>query len=195
VFGSESLCLCGGMDFRYSQREVRLSELVVMGFTDRYRAAEVLGQLRQLEFGWAADFEGAVAVEVDARGRLRLSHSRVLDPAFADSAPAWRALLGAIDPRAASRPSNARETTRESQGVNAEAQKWRLEFMANADFLRDLGALLRPGDSAVFAVLGDADAAVRVLRGYTSVLLHTSLTEAQAGKLRMSRDISDGRPV
>jgi uncharacterized membrane protein len=167
-----------------------------MGFTDRYRAAEVLGQLRQLEFGWAADFDGAVAVEVDARGRLRLSHSRVLDPDFADSAPAWRALLGAIQPRAAaSRPSNARDTVSERQGVNAEAQKWRREFMANSAFLRDLGAVLRPGDSAIFAVLGDADAAVRVLRGYSNVLLHTSLTEAQAAKLRTSRDISNGRPV
>jgi len=166
-----------------------LTELVVMGFTDRYRAAEVLGQLRQLEFGWAGDFDGAVAVEVDPEGRLRLSHSRVLDPAFADSAPAWRALLGAIQPRAASRPSNARETASEAQGVNAEAQKWRREFMVNPDFLRDLDAVLRPGDSAIFAVLGDADAAVRVLRGYSSVLLRGSLTEAQSSKLRMSRQL------
>jgi uncharacterized membrane protein len=172
-----------------------LTELVVMGFTDRYRAAEVLGQLRQLEFGWAADFEGAVAVEVDTQGRLRLSHSRVLDPAFPDSAPAWRALLGAIDPRAASRPSNARETGSESRALNAEAQEWQREFMADPEFLRDLGSVLRPGDSAIFAVVIDGDAAVRVLRGYSSVLLHTALTEAQASKLRTSRDSSNCRSV
>jgi len=66
--------------------------------------------------------------------------------------------------------------------------------MANPEFLRDLGALLNPGDSAIFAVLSDADTASQVLRGYSSVVLRTSLTETQASKLRPSRKGSNGRP-
>jgi len=180
--------------FRYSKGEWRLNELLVMGFTDRYRAEEVLGQLRRLEFNWAADFENAVAVEVDARCRLRLRHSLVLDPNFADSAPAWKALLGAIQPPAAPLQSAFREGSSESQALNAEASRWRRALMADPTFVRDLGSVLRPGDSAIFAVLSDADAAVRVLRGYGSVLLRTSLTEAQANKLRAPSDSWNGRP-
>ena len=176
-------------------REVVLSELVVMGFSDRYRAEEVLGQLRRLDFSWASDLENAVAVEVDARGRLRLRHSLVVDPAFADSAPAWRALLVAIQPPAASHRPVLGERARESQALNAEASLWQRSLMANPSFLRDLSSLLRPGDSAIFAVVTDADAAVRVLRGYSSVLLHISLTEAQASKLRSSLNDPNGSPV
>jgi uncharacterized membrane protein len=171
-----------------------LNELVVMGFTDRYRAEEVLGQLRRLDFCWAADLENAVAVEVDARGRLRFRHSLFLDPAFADSAPAWRALLSAIQPPAASVQLASRKDASESQALNAEASLWRRGLTGNPDFLRDLGALLQHGGSAIFAVLADADDAVRVLRGYSSVILRTSLTEAQASKLRTSRKSPNGRP-
>ena len=172
-----------------------MSELVVMGFSDRYRAEEVLGQLRRLDFSWAADLENAVAVEVDARGRLSLRHSLVVDPAVADSAPAWRALLVAIQPPAAPFQSASRERASESMALNAEALLWQRELMADPVFLRDLGAVLRPADSAIFAVVTDADTAVRVLRGYSSVLLRTSLTEAQANKLRPSRNGPNGPSV
>jgi uncharacterized membrane protein len=152
-----------------------------MGFADRYRAEEVLGQLRRLDFRWAADLENAVAVEVDSRGGLRLRHSMVLDSASADSAPAWRALLGAIQSPAAS----FRSVSSGSEALNAEASRWRSALTADSEFLRDLGALLRPGDSAIFTVLSDAEAAVPVLRGFSTVLLRTTLSEAQAGKLRI----------
>ena len=166
-----------------------------MGFSDRYRAEEVLGQLRRLDFSWAPDLENAVAVEIDARGRLRLRHSLDVDPAFADSALAWRALLVAIQPPATPPKSAWRERASESKALNAEASLWQRAFSSDPTFLRDLGALLRPADSAILAVVTDADAAVRVLRGYTSVLLRTSLSEAQARKLRASGDASNGPSV
>jgi uncharacterized membrane protein len=171
-----------------------LTELVVVGFSDQHRAEEVLAQLRRLDFDWAADLENAVAVEVDAQGRLSLHHSLVLDPAFADSAPAWRALLGAIQPPALPLQSASKESGSESRTVNAEASMWRRDLMANPPFLRDLSAVLRPGNSAIFTVLTDADAAIRVLRGYGSVLLRTPLTEAQVRKLRSARNSSNDRP-
>jgi uncharacterized membrane protein len=173
-----------------------MSELVVMGFSDRYRAEEVLGQLRRLDFSWAADLESAVAVEVDARGRLRIRHSMALDPAFADSAQAWRALLLAIQPLATPLQPASRERASESKALTAEASLWQHALMANNPvFLRDLGAILRPADSAIFAVVTDADAAIRVMRGYSIVLLRASLTEAQANKLRSSRDAPNNRSV
>jgi uncharacterized membrane protein len=190
-----SLCLCGGIDFRYGQREVLLSELVVLGFSDRYRAEEVLGQLRRLDFSWAPDLESAVAVEVDARGRLSIRHSMALDPTFADTAPAWRALLLAIQPQAVPLQPASKERASESKALNAEASLWQRALMTNNPvFLRDLGAVLRPADSAIFAVVTDGDAAVKVLRGYSSILLRTSLTEAQASKLRTASDDSNSRP-
>ena len=171
-----------------------MSELVVLGFSDRYRAEEVLGQLRRLDFSWAADLESAVAVEVDARGRLRIRHSMALDPAFADSAPAWRALLLAIQSQAVPLQPASKERAGESKALNAEASLWQRALIANNPvFLRDLGAVLRPADSAIFAVVTDADAAVRVLRGYSSILLRTWLSDAQANKLRTSRDSPNDR--
>ena len=177
---------CSRQDLSTGKGEARLSELVVMGFSDRYRAEEVLGQLRRLEFSWAADFERAVAVEVDFRGQLSFRHSQALDPTFGDSVSAWRALLGAIQPPAAPARSAAMESAADSQTLNAQALSWREALMADSGFLRDLGALLRPGDSAIFAVLSNADAAIPVLRGYSGLLMRTSLAEAQASKLRTS---------
>jgi len=155
-----------------------------MGFSDRYRAEEVLGQLRRLDFSWAAELENAVAVELDVHGRLRLHHSLVIDSTIADSAPAWRALLGAIQPSATRLQPAARQSSGDSQGLNAEASLWRRGLATDPQFLRDFDALLRPGDSAILAVLIDGEAAVRVLRGYSNILLRTSLTEVQASKLR-----------
>jgi uncharacterized membrane protein len=180
---------------RRRYREGLLSELVVMGFSDRFRAEEVLGQLRRLDFSWAPDLESAVAVEVDARGRLSIRHSMALDPAFADTAPAWRALLLAIQPQAVPLQPASKERASESKALNAEASLWQRALMTNNPvFLRDLGAVLRPADSAIFAVVTDGDAAVKVLRGYSSILLRTSLTEAQASKLRTASDDSNSRP-
>ena len=153
-----------------------------MGFTDRYRADEVLGQLRRLEFSWVPDLEGAVAVEVDAQGRRKLRHSLVIDPAFADSAPAWRALLCAIQPSA----TRLQPAASDSKALNAEASWWQRALRTDSAFLRDLDAILQPGNSAILALLGDADAAVRFLQGYSGVVLRTALTEAQANKLRPS---------
>src|SRR5215472_9403862 len=155
-----------------------------MGFSDRYRAEEVLGQLRRLDFSWAADLENAVAVEVDARGRLRFRHSLVLDPGSGDSAPAWRALLGAIQAPVIVPQPAARERAGDFQGLSAEASLWRRALAIDPEFLRDLCALLRPGDSAILAVLADAEGAIRVLRGYSNILLRTTLTDVQASKLR-----------
>ena len=57
-----------------------MAELVMIGFSEKRRALEVLQQLQRLKFGWCDDLNNAVAVEVERDGRLRLLHSHLLDP-------------------------------------------------------------------------------------------------------------------
>lgn len=52
-----------------------MSDLIVVGFHERYRAADVLNQLRRMEWDWVIDLDDAVAVYRDVNGKLRIQQS------------------------------------------------------------------------------------------------------------------------
>jgi hypothetical protein len=76
-----------------------MKELVMIGFSEKFRAVEVLPQLQRLKFDWSADLRTAAAVEVEVDGKLRLSHSQLLDPASGlNDALQWKTILNAVVP-------------------------------------------------------------------------------------------------
>ena len=71
-----------------------MSELMVVGFKkDKYRASDVLGQLRQLDFDWVIDLDDAVAVYRDYDGKLRVQQSYELTTG---EGAAWGGLWGSL---------------------------------------------------------------------------------------------------
>src|SRR5215469_3023601 len=70
-----------------------MSELVVGFKKDKYRASDVLDQLRQLDFDWVIDLDDAVAVYRDYDGKLRVQQSYDLTTG---EGAAWGGLWGSL---------------------------------------------------------------------------------------------------
>jgi len=176
-----------------------MSELIVVGFkADKWRASEVLDQLRQMEFDWVIDLEDAVAVYRDYDGKLRIQQS--YDPTTGEGAAwggLWGSLLGAVlaipftgGASAAAAASAVAIGALSGTAVGAtagalDATWWKEDFGIDNQFVRDVSALVEPGDSAIFALIDAADPAVVAaqFKGYGGTVLRSSLTPAQATKL------------
>jgi uncharacterized membrane protein len=154
-----------------------VTELVVIGFSEKHRALEVLPQLQRLKFDWCADLNDAVAVEVEKDGRLRLLHSDLLDPrAGWQGASQWKAILSAIVPLPHLPASSKQILVSEVRSINADSSAWLKDFALDRNFVRDAAALLRPGNSAIFVTLREWKPALAVLSGYSPIVLHTAVT-------------------
>lgn len=159
-----------------------MEELVMIGFTEKLRAVEVLPQLQRLTFDWSADLRTAVAVEVEKDGKVRLHNSQLLDAGSGlNDALQWKAILSAIIPLPHMRAESPAEIASQVRLINAEGSDWLKSASLDRDFIRNAAALLRPGHSAILAVLRDPQSALRVLLGYSQVVLHTSFVRSCSG--------------
>jgi uncharacterized membrane protein len=147
----------------------------MIGFAEKHRAVEVLPQLQRLKFDWSADLRNAVVVEVEKDGRLRLHHSQLLDPAVGSNMPKWKAILSAIVPLPHIPQSSTAETAVEVRTINAEGKSWLKGGSLDRDFIRNAAALLRPGNSAILALIRESPSALAVLSGYSYIVLRTSV--------------------
>ena len=162
-----------------------LNELVMLAFGEKHRASEVLPQLQRLQFDWSADLQSAVAVEVEKDGRLRLMQSQLLDPAAGpDDACRWKAILSAIVPMPHIPASSTAEITAEVRAINIEGSTWLKNSSVDQDFVRNAAALLRPGNSAILAMIRDWRSALKVLCGFSRIILHTTIMRAEVSPQR-----------
>ncbi|HUL94057.1 MAG TPA: DUF1269 domain-containing protein [Burkholderiales bacterium] len=176
-----------------------MAELIVVGFKkDMYRASEVLNTLRDLNDDWAVDLRDAVAVYRDYRGKLRVDQSYEMTKA---EGAAWGGLLGlllgslvAIPFSAGASAAAAGAATASVLGGTAmgaaagaiDASMWREEFGVSDDFVARVGKMIRPGDSAIYAVLrvGDPKAVDERFSGYGGTVLRTTLGPRQRDKVQ-----------
>jgi uncharacterized membrane protein len=153
-----------------------VKELVIIGFAEKYRALEVLPQLRRLRFPWVEDLQNAVAVEVEKDGSLRLFEGVLLDTAVgSEDATQWTNILSALVPpphRAV--PAPAIPGT-EGHLVRSRVSDAAEQFFFEHEFVRNAAALLQPGNSALLVIVGKADEVLPVLAGYSHFVLRTSL--------------------
>jgi len=151
-----------------------VEELVVIGFVDKLRAVEVLPQLQRLKFDWSADFQTAVAVQVESDGKLRLHQGQLLDPGSGlDEGLEWKAILNAIIPLPHGPADSTADVSSRVRLINARGGSWLKRVSRDRDFIRDAAAVLRPGNSAILAIVHDSPSALAVLSGYSLVVLHT----------------------
>lgn len=174
-----------------------MSELVVFVFRDQYRAPEVLNELRRREWEWIADLDDAVAVTLDEHGHTKVHLSVELPTS---EAARWTKMWGSLLAVTLFLPltkvvveaadhmigvgSTLTETTRTTNPPLPDARWWQESLPE--DFLRDVGAIIGLGSSAIFMILRTENllAVLRQLRSYGEILLHTTLGPRQDEEMR-----------
>ena len=175
-----------------------MAQLIVVGFKkDMYRASEVLNQLQDMDDDWVVDLHDAVAVYRDYNGKLRIDQSyQMTTGEGAGWGGLWGSLIGltlaipftggATAPAAAVLAAGAAAGGALGAGAGAiDASWWKDEFGIPDDFVKQVGALIQPGDSAIYALLRTAnpDIVADQFRGYGGTVLRTTLSRDQQSKV------------
>jgi len=175
-----------------------MAQLIVVGFKrDMYRASEVLNQLQAMDDDWVVDLHDAVAVYRDYNGKLRVDQSyQMTTGEGAGWGGLWGSLIGltlaipftggATAPAAGALAAGALAGGALGAGAGAlDASWWKDEFGIPDDFVQQVGGMVQPGDSAVFALLRSANPEVvaETFRGYGGTILSTTLTRGQQAKV------------
>jgi uncharacterized membrane protein len=171
----------------------------VVGFKkDMLRASQVLNELLVLNDDWVVDLRDAVAVYRDYNGKLRTDQSYQLT---AGQGAAWGGLLGLLIGATLALPFTAGASAAAAAsalaagavggtalGVGAgavDAASWKDSFGISREFVEEVGELVQPGDSAIYAILRVADPVVVAdeFRGYGGTILRTTLSREQQKKV------------
>lgn len=167
-----------------------MAEIIVVGFEGKHRAAEVLEQLRQLNTN-TLELKDGVAAYRTTDGRLRIDSS--LEPTGKEGA-AFGGILGgligavlagpfaavaAVPAAGAALGVGGATLGAMSGGVIGfdDAATWKDRYGISDDFVKEVGGLIQPGQSAVF-VLAHASHPSRVIdqfRGYGGKVLRSAL--------------------
>ena len=175
-----------------------MAQLIVVGFKkDMYRASEVLNELQAMDDNWVVDLRDAVAVYRDYNGKLRVDQSyQMTTGEGAGWGGLWGSLIGltlaipftggATAPAAAVLAASAAAGRALGAGAGAiDASWWKDEFGIPDDFVKQVGTLIQPGDSAIYALLRTAnpDIVADEFRGYGGTILTTTLSRGQQQKV------------
>jgi uncharacterized membrane protein len=177
-----------------------MAQLIVVGFKkDMYRASEVLNELQRMNEDWTVDLHDAVAAYRDYDGKLRVDQSY---QTTTGEGAAFGGLLGSLigltlvaaipitggasAVAAGTLAAGAAGGAALGAGAGAiNASWWKDEFGIPDEFVKKVGAMIQPGDSAVYALLRTAnpDDVANHFRGYGGTILSTTLSRDQQTKL------------
>lgn len=177
-----------------------MPQLIVVGFKeDMYRASSVLSQLQTMNYDWAVDLHDAVAAYRDYNGKLRVDSSY---QTTTGEGAAYGGLIGSLigltlvaaapltggasAVAAGTLAAGAAGGAALGAGAGAiDAAWWKDEFGIPDDFVKQVGAMIQPGDSAIYALLRTAnpDQVAEQFRGYGGTILSTTLNRDQQKKV------------
>lgn len=173
-----------------------MAELIVVGFRkDMYRASEVLNTLQDMNNSWVVDLDDAVAAYRDYNGKLRIDQSYQMTEG---EGAAWGGVLGVMVGAILAAPFTGGASVGAALAAGAigggtlgatfgaiDADSWKDDFGISEDFVRQVGTMIQPGDSAIFALLRtiDPEAVTAQFKGYGGEILRTTLTNAQREKV------------
>ena len=187
-----------------------MRDLIVVGFHGAHRAAEVLNQALDLNADWAIDLhlEDAVAVYRTRDGKLRVDQS--MQPTRKEGA-AWGGAFGALigslialpftggaSAAVAAAAVGASAATLGATGAmmgSVDASDERKKYGISEDFVKQVGGMVQPGQSAVF-LLAESNKPVQIaehFRGWGGTILRTTLRPEQARQVQQV--IGADRPV
>jgi uncharacterized membrane protein len=173
-----------------------MAELIVVGFKkDMYRASEVLNTLQDMNESWVVDLRDAVAVYRDYNGKLRVDQSYQMT---SGEGAAWGGLFGGLMGALLAAPFTggasvaaviaAGSLSGVALGATAgaiDASTWKEDYGISEDFVKQVGTMVQPGDSAIFALLRtlDPDLVAAQFKGYGGTILRTTLDPRQRAKV------------
>ena len=184
-----------------------MAQLIVVGFKkDMYRASQILNQLLAMDDDWVVDLHDAVAAYRDYKDKLRVDQSYQMTTG---EGAGWGGLMGSLigltlaipftggatAPAAGALAAGALAGGALGAGTGAlDATWWKDEFGIPDEFVKQIGAMVQPGDSAIFALLRTADPAFVAdqFRGYGGTILSTTLSRSQQAKVE---DVLHNRAV
>ena len=154
-----------------------MSDLIVVGFKDEFKADEVMSELRRLQSEYLVDLEDAAVVVRNQEGKVKIKQAQELVAAGAVSGSYWGVLLSVLffNPIFA------------LVGVAAGALSGALTDIGIDDnFMRDLGSTIEPGTSAIFVLIRKStpDRVLANLSKFEGKVLRTSLSKEDEAKLQ-----------
>ncbi len=154
-----------------------MSDLIVVGFKDEFKADEVMNELRKLQSQYLVDLEDAAVVVRNQEGKVKIKQAQELVAAGAVSGSYWGILLSVIffNPIFA------------LVGAAAGALSGALSDIGIDDnFMRDLGSTIEPGTSAIFVLIRKStpDRVLADLSKFEGKVLRTSLSKEDEAKLQ-----------
>jgi uncharacterized membrane protein len=165
-----------------------MSDLIVVGFKDEFKADEVMNELRRLQSEYLVDLEDAAVVVRNQEGKVKIKQAQELVATGAISGGYWGLLLGVIffNPLFA------------LAGAAAGALSGALSDIGiNDDFMRDLGSTLEPVSSAIFVLVKKStpDRVLADLSKFEGKVLRTSLSKEDEAKLQAALTKRETLPV
>jgi uncharacterized membrane protein len=157
-----------------------MSNLIVVGFENETDAFQMRGELAKMQTRYLIDMEDAVVVTRDTKGKVQLHQTANLTASGAVSGAFWGSLIGLLF---------FNPILGVAVGTGTGALTGALaDIGINDHFMKDLGATIRPGTSALF-VLVRKSTPDKVLQGLQSFsgkcrILQTSLTKDREDELR-----------
>ena len=154
-----------------------MSDLIVVGFKDEFKADEVMSELRRLQSEYLVDLEDAAVVVRNQEGKVKIKQAQELVAAGAVSGSYWGVLLSVLffNPIFA------------LVGAAAGALSGALTDIGIDDnFMRDLGSTIEPGTSAIFVLIRKStpDRVLANLSKFEGKVLRTSLSKEDEAKLQ-----------
>jgi len=171
-----------------------MADLIAVGFPGTHRAAEVLEQLQIVDI----DLKDAVAIYRTKDGKLRMDQSVQTTE---KQGAAWGGLLGGMLGALLAAPFTAGASAAAAAGIVAggsvtlgatgaliggeDAASWKDDYGISDDYVRRVGGMVQPGQSAVLALLrvSKPDVVSQRFRGYGGTILHTTLSPRRQEKL------------
>jgi uncharacterized membrane protein len=155
-----------------------MSNLVVIGYDDQFKAEEVRLKLWKMQKEYLIDLEDAVVAVKNEQGKVKLHQALNLTAAGAASGGFWGALIGLIF---------LNPLLGLAVGAAAGAVSGALTDVGIDDkFMKDLAAAMHPGSSVIFILVRRAtpDKVLEEIKGTGGKVLKTSLSHDDEAKLK-----------
>ncbi|WP_445174691.1 DUF1269 domain-containing protein [Microcoleus sp.] len=154
-----------------------MSDLIVIGFPDEFKADEVLLDLRKLEREYLIDLEDAAIVVRKKDGKVKIKQTQELVTAGALSGGFWGLLIGLM----------FFEPMLGILGAAVGALSGALTDIGIDDnFIQELGNTIEPGTSAIFVLVRKStpDKVLDDLSKFEGKVLRTSLSHEDEAQLQ-----------
>ena len=155
-----------------------MSNLVVIGYDDPFKAEEVRLKLRKMQKDYLIDLEDAVVAVKNEKGKVKLHQTLNLTAAGAVGGGFWGSLIGLIflNPLLGA-----------AVGAAAGAVSGALTDVGVDDkFMKELAATMTPGSSVLFVLVRKVtvDKVLEEVKGTGGKILKTSLSHDDEAKLQ-----------